>query len=204
MIKKLANRLNTCFNLFNFTNKERLTQTNISQIRIFIRETIFFIKIHQSIFAKVTKKRNKKSYLLSSYLFIFFIERRFFNHYNKLNSIKYALDLSIIQELSMFSINNLKTVKTIIQSKRSITRFNRLIIIIIKVKIKQFDCPPFHRDELKSSFGFLPPLIIEIGFMFTLLINLGYIVREKQNKMKVMNIFKIHLYSKYRSKFLFF
>lgn len=112
--------------------------------------------------------------------------------------------MSIIQELSMFSINNLKTVKTIIQSKRSITRFNRLIIIIIKVKIKQFDCPPFHRDELKSSFGFLPPLIIEIGFMFTLLINLGYIVREKQNKMKVMNIFKIHLYSKYRSKFLFF
>jgi hypothetical protein len=54
-----------------------------------------------------------------------------------------------------------------------------------KVKIKQLDCPDFTRDEFKASFGFIPPLIIQISFIISLLINLGYVVDEKQSKIKV-------------------
>nr|QUF59431.1 ATP-binding cassette transporter Abca3-like3 [Brachionus angularis] len=53
-----------------------------------------------------------------------------------------------------------------------------------QIRIQPIDCPEYFNDELKSSFGFIIPLIIEISFMFTLLINIGIIVREKQTKMK--------------------
>lgn len=54
-----------------------------------------------------------------------------------------------------------------------------------KVKIKQFDCPEYYKDEIKSSFSFINALIIEIAFLFTLLMNVGNMVLEKQTKMKV-------------------
>jgi hypothetical protein len=62
---------------------------------------------------------------------------------------------------------------------------NNNIFPFLKVKIQQFDCLDYYRDELKGSFNFIIPLIIEIAFMFTLLINIGNIVNEKQTKMKV-------------------
>ena len=54
----------------------------------------------------------------------------------------------------------------------------------MKIKIQQFDCPSYHRDDLKSSFNFIIPLIIELAFMFTLVINVGNIVTERHSKMK--------------------
>jgi hypothetical protein len=54
-----------------------------------------------------------------------------------------------------------------------------------RVKIKQFDCPEYYKDEMKSSFSFINALIIEIAFLFTLLMNVGNMVLEKQTKMKV-------------------
>ena len=56
---------------------------------------------------------------------------------------------------------------------------------VLKIKIQQFDCPSYHRDDLKSTFNFIIPLIIQIAFMFTLIINVGNIVYERQTKMKV-------------------
>jgi len=63
-----------------------------------------------------------------------------------------------------------------------------------KVKIKQFDCPEYYKDEMKSSFSFINALIIEIAFLFTLLMNVGNMVLEKQTKMKVKEILR-NLYS---------
>jgi hypothetical protein len=57
---------------------------------------------------------------------------------------------------------------------------------LLKVKIQQFNCQEHNQDDLKSEFSFMVPLIIEFSFMFTLLINVGNIVTEKQTKMKVI------------------
>nr|UOU03316.1 ATP-binding cassette subfamily A3-like 3 [Brachionus rubens] len=87
-------------------------------------------------------------------------DNKYFRMYNSFNSIKYALDLSIIQEITSTPMNDPK-----------------------KVKIQPIGCLEYFNDELKASFGFLIPLIIQISFMFTLVKNLGQIVREKQTKM---------------------
>ena len=53
------------------------------------------------------------------------------------------------------------------------------------MKIKQFDCVGFKRDELKARFAFFPPIIIDVAFLFTLIVTIGKIIAEKETKMKV-------------------
>ncbi len=53
-----------------------------------------------------------------------------------------------------------------------------------QVKIQALNCIPYNIDELKSTFGFLTAVILEIAFLFTLLTNVSYIVSEKHSKMK--------------------
>jgi uncharacterized membrane protein len=47
-----------------------------------------------------------------------------------------------------------------------------------QVKIQALNCIPYNIDELKSTFGFLTAVILEIAFLFTLLTNVSYIVSE--------------------------
>ena len=47
------------------------------------------------------------------------------------------------------------------------------------------DCEEHYNDQLKSQFSFIVPLIIELSYIFTLLVNIGVIVNEKTTKMKV-------------------
>ena len=76
-----------------------------------------------------------------------------------------AVDFSLIQQHSSITMNDPQ-----------------------QIKIQAIDCPGYNNDDLKSQFGFLVPIIIEIAYMFTLLINIGNIVAEKQSKMKVNSV----------------
>nr|QNH67862.1 ATP-binding cassette transporter subfamily A member 3-like protein X3 [Brachionus rotundiformis] len=87
-------------------------------------------------------------------------DNKYFRLYNTFNSIKYALDLSIIQEMTRMPMNDPKN-----------------------LKIQQIGCSGYLNDELKSSFGFLIPLLIQLGYLIPLINTIGQIVREKQTKM---------------------
>ena len=52
----------------------------------------------------------------------------------------------------------------------------------------QFNCPGYNDDPLKSVFSFFPMMLIEFAFIFTLIVNLGSMVNEKQSKMRVKYI----------------
>ena len=53
------------------------------------------------------------------------------------------------------------------------------------------NCPAYINDSLKSTFGFLPSIIIVVAFLFTILVTVGSIVVEKQTKMKVKFVISI-------------
>ena len=48
----------------------------------------------------------------------------------------------------------------------------------------QLPCQSYVEDELKATFAFFIPIIINIAFLFTFLINVNNIIVEKQSKMK--------------------
>lgn len=86
---------------------------------------------------------------------------RYFQLYNIFNAVKLAVDFSLIQQ---YSDNPMRDPE--------------------QVKIQALGCIPYAIDELKSTFGFLSAVLLEIAFLFTLLTNVSYIVEEKQSKMK--------------------
>ena len=53
-----------------------------------------------------------------------------------------------------------------------------------QVKSLQYFCPGYDNDVFKTNFAFFPVIIIQISFLFTLIVNLGNIIVEKQTKMK--------------------
>ncbi|CAF0946948.1 unnamed protein product [Brachionus calyciflorus] len=130
-------------------------------------QTDFIYNVGQYFYAK-------KEYMFSKSPEQLCHDNKYFRLYNSFNSIKHAIDLSLIQEMTSIPMNDAK-----------------------KIKIQQLGCPSYYSDELKSSFGFLIPLIIQIAFMFTLINNIGHIVREKHTKMteylKIVGI-KGHVY----------
>ena len=56
----------------------------------------------------------------------------------------------------------------------------------------QLNCPGYNNDIFKARFSFFLVILIEFAFVFSLVVNLGYIVVEKQSKMKV-KLFSLHL-----------
>ena len=52
------------------------------------------------------------------------------------------------------------------------------------LKISQIPCQAYVEDELKATFAFFIPIIINIAFLFSFLVNLNSIIVEKQSKMK--------------------
>ena len=52
------------------------------------------------------------------------------------------------------------------------------------VRISQFFCPTYNNDIFKTRFSFFILLLITIAYLFTLVVNLGNIIVEKQTKMK--------------------
>ena len=53
-----------------------------------------------------------------------------------------------------------------------------------QIKSLKYFCPGYDSDVLKSTFAFFSVIIIQIAFLFTLIVNLGNIIVEKQTKMK--------------------
>ncbi|CAF0703608.1 unnamed protein product [Brachionus calyciflorus] len=77
------------------------------------------------------------------------------------NPIKNAIDLTLISVVTGLNL----------------TEFEQ-------VKISQLNCPGYDNDIFKSRFSFFPLVIIQISFLFTLIVTLGNIITEKQSKMK--------------------
>jgi len=57
------------------------------------------------------------------------------------------------------------------------------------VKYVQFNCPGYDNDLFKTNFSFLSFVIIVVAFLFTIVVNLGQIIVEKESKMKVKMFF---------------
>ena len=54
-------------------------------------------------------------------------------------------------------------------------------------------CPQFYLDQLHSLYGFFIPIFFSIIFVVTFVINVGYIVEERENKTKVTSHFSTPL-----------
>lgn len=63
-----------------------------------------------------------------------------------------------------------------------------------QVLLRRFDCPTSDIDILKNRFSFFLTILIEAAYVFTLIVNLGYIIVEKETKMKVkiIDLFEIY------------
>ncbi|CAF0848696.1 unnamed protein product [Rotaria sordida] len=75
--------------------------------------------------------------------------------------IQYFMDLSIIQYVTNTSQN-----------------------LSFSILMNHFGCPEYYLDQLHSVFGFFIPIFFSIIFLITFIMNVGYIVEERQNKTK--------------------
>ena len=59
----------------------------------------------------------------------------------------------------------------------------------------QFECPEYVDDLMKSTIGFMTPVLISLAFLTTFLVGISNIITEKETKMKVLtfvhNLYKI-------------
>ena len=85
-------------------------------------------------------------------------------YYTIFNPIKYAVDLSLIQALTSANTSDTH-----------------------QVLANQFNCPGYDNDLLKANMSLFPYILILVSYIFTLVVNLGNIITEKQTKMKVIN-----------------
>jgi hypothetical protein len=46
-------------------------------------------------------------------------------------------------------------------------------------------CPKYYSDQLHSIYGFFIPIFFSLIFVVTFIINVGYVVQERENKTKV-------------------
>ncbi|CAF3926709.1 unnamed protein product [Rotaria sordida] len=74
--------------------------------------------------------------------------------------IQYFIDLSIIQYSTNISQNPLS------------------------IFMNHFGCPGYYYDSFQSEFGFFIPILFSLTYMMTFMLNVGYIVDERQNKAK--------------------
>ncbi|CAF0914028.1 unnamed protein product [Rotaria sp. Silwood1] len=75
--------------------------------------------------------------------------------------IQYFIDLSIIQYVTKTTQN-----------------------LSLSISMNHFGCPEYYFDQLHSVFGFFIPIFFSIIFLVTFIMNVGYIVEERQNKTK--------------------
>nr|QUF59432.1 ATP-binding cassette transporter Abca3-like4 [Brachionus angularis] len=104
----------------------------------------------------------KKKYLYenSPEYFCQNIEKNYVYKYSAFNTIKHAIDLSLIKALTQVEL----TPDT--------------------VKIAAFNCPEYINDLLKSYLSFLTPVLISLAFLVTFLVTISSIITEKETKMK--------------------
>ena len=61
----------------------------------------------------------------------------------------------------------------------------RKIDAVSQVLSHRYNCPASDFDILKKQFSFFIIILIQFAYVFTLIVNLGYMITEKQTKMKV-------------------
>jgi hypothetical protein len=64
------------------------------------------------------------------------------------------------------------------------TQTNHEFVNADLVKISQLPCQAYIEDELKATFAFFIPIIINIALLFSFLVNINNIIVEKKSKMK--------------------
>lgn len=55
-----------------------------------------------------------------------------------------------------------------------------------QVKLSQFECPDYVDDLMKSTIGFLTPVLVSLAFLTTFIVGISNIITEKEAKMKVI------------------
>ena len=51
--------------------------------------------------------------------------------------------------------------------------------------MNHFGCPAVYPDQLLSGFNFFVPIFLSVIYVVTFILNVGYIVEERENKTKV-------------------
>jgi hypothetical protein len=106
-----------------------------------------------------------KVHLILTYVFFYFfniLATNFFRLYSTVfNPVKHAVDLALITSISNINMSD----PTL-------------------VRMAQFHCPSYNFDIFKTRFSFFAILLTTIAYLFTLVVNLGNIIVEKQTKMK--------------------
>lgn len=113
------------------------------------------------------------------------------------NPVKHAIDMTLTEQITNILQNDTRAVNWI--ALFFLYDFEIFLVVsnrlqTLKIKIAQFNCPSYVTDNLKSRFGFFTPLVIQLAFMITLLVNVGNVVVEKETKMKV-SLFNYSLFS---------
>nr|QUF59430.1 ATP-binding cassette transporter Abca3-like2 [Brachionus angularis] len=153
---------NTISNLFALVSfPDSYTGTNVLpnkiQYKIFTQERTNFQ------YNVISNFYSKNDYLYTNSPESYCFSNKYFLMYNTIfNPIKHAVDFSLISNITGIYLNN--------NTKQ--------------VKFVQYDCPEYDNDIFKTRFSFFPLIIVQIAFLFTLIVNLGNIIVEKQTKMK--------------------
>jgi ATP-binding cassette subfamily A (ABC1) protein 3 len=81
--------------------------------------------------------------------------------------------------------------------------FKKIYITSFKLKIKKLPCQAYVEDQLSSLFTFFITIIINVAFLFTILVNINKIIDEKNTKMKeYLKLIGIKWYTIWLSWFL--
>ncbi|CAF1505670.1 unnamed protein product, partial [Didymodactylos carnosus] len=75
--------------------------------------------------------------------------------------MQYFIDLAIIEYVTNASMNNLSN-----------------------VRLNHIGCPAYYEDDLYSVYNFFIPIFISIIYTITFIMNVGYVVEERHNKVK--------------------
>ncbi|CAF4176829.1 unnamed protein product, partial [Adineta steineri] len=85
----------------------------------------------------------------------------FSNYLNRFLGVQYSINLNIIKYVTNTTQN-----------------------LASSIYMNHFGCPAYYLDQLQSIYGFFIPIFFSIVFVVTFIMNVGYVVQERENKTK--------------------
>ncbi|CAF0732502.1 unnamed protein product [Adineta steineri] len=85
----------------------------------------------------------------------------FSNYLNRFLGVQYSINMNIIKYVTNTTQN-----------------------LASSIFMNHFGCPAYYSDQLQSIYGFFIPIFFSIVFVVTFIMNVGYVVQERENKTK--------------------
>ncbi|CAF4262993.1 unnamed protein product, partial [Adineta steineri] len=85
----------------------------------------------------------------------------FSNYLNRFLGVQYSINMNIIKYVTNTTQN-----------------------LASSIYMNHFGCPAYYLDQLQSIYGFFIPIFFSIVFVVTFIMNVGYVVQERENKTK--------------------